>query len=64
MEEKRLRRNEKNAILGGVCSGVGEYLGIDAVFIRLGVVILGFATVASGLLLYAAAWLLIPKKYD
>ena len=32
---KRLYRDENNKILGGVCSGIAAYFGIDPVFIRI-----------------------------
>lgn len=32
---KRLYRNQSGAVLGGVCSGLGTYLRVDAVWIRL-----------------------------
>jgi Putative stress-responsive transcriptional regulator len=32
---KRLYRKENNRVLGGVCSGLGEYIGIDPLFLRI-----------------------------
>ena len=57
--DKQLRRSRSNKMVAGVCGGLGEYLGIDPVFIRLvwAVSIFGYG---SGLLLYVIAWILIP----
>jgi len=33
--EKELRRNEQEGVLGGVCAGLGEYLGVEKTWIRL-----------------------------
>ena len=35
MEPKRLYRSVKNKVLCGVCGGIGEYLQVDPVMIRL-----------------------------
>ncbi|WP_157254396.1 PspC domain-containing protein [Nonomuraea typhae] len=57
---KQLRRTRKGRIVGGVCSGIGEYVGIDANIIRIG---LAIATLFGGMGvgLYAIGWLLIPE---
>ena len=56
---KRLYRDPDSTVLGGVCSGVGHYLSIDAVWIRL----IFLAMVWSGLsiLFYFILWAIIPK---
>ena len=56
---KRLYRDPDNTILGGVCSGVGHYLNIDAIWIRL----IFFLMVWSGvsILFYFILWAIIPK---
>jgi len=60
---KRLFRSRKNKIIGGVCGGLGEYLDVDPVLIRL---IWGalFFLGGVGLLGYIIAWLIIPLQYD
>ena len=40
----RLMLASDDAVLGGVCGGFARYLGVDPVWIRLGVVAAGFAT--------------------
>jgi phage shock protein PspC (stress-responsive transcriptional regulator) len=54
-----LRRSTHHRILGGVAAGIAEYLGIDPAIVRIAFVVLAFLG-GSGLLLYAAGWLLIP----
>ena len=56
-----LYRDKHNAKLMGVCSGIAEYTGVDAFWIRMGVVIL---TLAMGwpMLAYIAAGLILNKK--
>ena len=56
---RTLRRSSHQRILGGVAAGLADYLDVDAVVIRIGFVVLTVLG-GSGLLLYAAGWLLIP----
>lgn len=53
--EKKLYRDEENAVVGGVCSGLGAYFGIDPVIVRVIFVMLalfGFSGVFIYLILY------------
>ncbi|GAA3535716.1 hypothetical protein GCM10022419_014220 [Nonomuraea rosea] len=58
---KKLRRTHKGRIVAGVCSGIGEYVGIDANLVRIG---LAIATLFGGLGVgvYAIGWLLMPDE--
>ena len=58
---KRIYRNTQDKIIAGVCSGVGEYLDLDPVMVRVIwlVAVLGFGT---GILAYIFAWMFIPKN--
>jgi phage shock protein PspC (stress-responsive transcriptional regulator) len=58
--EKRLFRNPDDRILGGVCSGLGAYFGIEQVWIRLAFAF-AFFFAGSGLLLYIILWIVIPE---
>ena len=62
-DQRRLRRRT-NSSLGGVASGTADYFGIDPVIIRLAFVVLAVAGAGSGLLLYIAAWILLPDQTD
>ena len=61
MEPKRLFRSRKDRILGGVCGGLGNYLNIDPVLVRVVWAILFFAA-GAGLLAYILAWIIIPEE--
>lgn len=56
---KRLYRSSRDKMLGGVCSGLGEYFNVDPTLIRLGVVVAVFGA-GAGLLAYLIAWVIIP----
>lgn len=57
---RRLTRDTRSAVLGGVAAGFGRYLDVDPVLARLAFVLLAFVN-GLGVLLYLAAWLLMPK---
>ncbi len=58
---RSLRRSPDNRVLGGVCGAVSRETGIDAMWVRIGFVLLA---IASGVMVfvYAMAWLLIPME--
>ena len=60
---EKLYRSRNNKIIGGVCGGVGEYLEVDPVLVRLVWGVL-FLFGGIGLLAYFVAWLIIPLQYD
>lgn len=57
--QKRLRKSRTNRILFGVCGGLGEYLNIDPVIIRL-IFILSFLLGGWGFLIYIIAAIIMP----
>ncbi|HBH06117.1 MAG TPA: hypothetical protein DDX92_05910 [Flavobacteriales bacterium] len=57
---RRLFRDPDNMVVGGVCSGIGHYFGIDPIWIRLAFVV-AVLTLGTGILLYIILWLIIPK---
>lgn len=58
---KRLYRDPQNAMLGGVCSGLGWYLNCDPTWIRLATVLLTFASVSTCGLVYIVLWIVLPE---
>ncbi len=58
--EHKLYRSRTDAILAGVCGGLGQYLGIDSNLVRVFLIIL---SVFSGLgaLIYFLLWFLTPR---
>ncbi len=58
--KKRLYRDSDQGILGGVCSGIGYYFGVDPVWIRL-VFGLTFIFFGTGFFFYILLWIIIPE---
>ena len=59
-QHKHLTRSRSDRMIGGVCGGVAAYLGADVNLIRLAMVALTLFG-GSGLVLYLAAWILLPE---
>ena len=57
---RMLFRNPIDKRLGGVCGGIGDYLDIDPVLIRLAWILSVFLTGGITLLVYAVMWLMLP----
>jgi len=49
-------------MVGGVCSGIAEYSGLDVTLVRLIVVLGTIFGVGSFLLIYLIGWVLIPNE--
>jgi phage shock protein PspC (stress-responsive transcriptional regulator) len=60
--EPRLYRSRTDRLLGGVLGGMGVFLGIDPLVLRLAVVLLTF--MGAGLLVpaYIVMWVLVPEE--
>jgi len=58
---KQLFRSKKNKVFGGVCGGIGEFINIDPVIIRL-IWLALFFMFGVGLLVYLFSWLIIPLE--
>ena len=59
--ETVLYRSETDRMLGGVCGGLGNYLGIDSTFVRLFFVLLALGP-GIGVLLYLVLWIVAPNE--
>jgi phage shock protein C len=60
---KRIYRSRVEGQLAGVCAGLGLYLSIDPVVVRLIAVAGTLATgVVPGVLAYVAAWVIMPLE--
>ncbi|QFQ03259.1 DNA-binding transcriptional activator PspC [Corynebacterium urogenitale] len=55
------KRNMVNKWIGGVCSGLGDYFGIDATILRLAMVLSLFLP-GPQLIFYVAAWIIMPAR--
>ncbi len=60
--EKRLYRSRDNRMIGGVCAGLGEYIGIDPTLVRVLFVLGAILGVGSLILVYLAMLLIIPEE--
>ena len=58
---KTFRRSRTDRMLGGVCGGAAEALGIDAALIRVGLVAVTLLGFGAGAVIYFACWLLVPE---
>jgi len=58
---KKLVRDQSNKVLGGVCSGLAHYFGIDPVWPRLifALLTLGYG---GGLIIYIVLWIALPVE--
>jgi phage shock protein C len=58
---RHLKRSKRDRVFGGVCGGLAEYLGWDAVLVRVSYVVLAILSFGlGGILLYLLAWMIIP----
>jgi phage shock protein C len=60
--DNRLTRSRSDAMIAGVCSGLGKYLGIDATLVRLFFMLLALTGNGIGLLLYILLWIILPLE--
>jgi len=60
-EHKPLVRSKSDRWLGGVCVGLGRYFDLNPAIYRIAFAVLAFAG-GTGILLYVAAWLVIPEE--
>jgi phage shock protein C len=58
---RKLYRSKTNRKLAGVCGGLAQHFNIDATLIRVLFVLLAVLG-GSGLVLYLAMWLIVPKE--
>lgn len=61
-EPRRLTRTRSGRMITGVCSGIGAYFGVDPTLVRIGAAVLTVLTSGAGILLYAAATLIVPEE--
>ena len=62
MNEKRLTLSD-NRLLGGVCGGFAEFIGIDPTIVRGVYAVLTLFTCFCGIILYPILYWIIPSKY-
>lgn len=57
----KLYRSQTDSMIGGVCGGLGQYLGIDSTIVRLFFVLLVLGN-GVGVLIYLVLWLIVPRE--
>ena len=63
MSKKKLKREEENAVIAGVMSGLANYFDQDPTLFRVAAIVFLILTgVFPGLLIYLAAWIVMPKQ--
>ena len=53
-----------HGMIGGVCGGLANYIGIDPTIVRILTVIISFGTAGVGILPYIIMWALMPLGND
>jgi phage shock protein C len=60
---RHLTRSRRNRVFAGVCGGLADYLGWDAVLVRVAYVALTLLSFGGvGILLYLFAWMVVPLE--
>lgn len=63
--KKKLYRSEKNKTIAGIFGGLGEYIKVDPVILRLvWILIVVFTGFVPGIIAYILAIVIIPKKNE
>lgn len=58
-----IRRAAENRMLGGVLSGIADWLGCDASVVRVAYILLtAFTGFALGIVAYAVLWVFLPVE--
>ena len=58
----RVLKRSNDRVLGGVCGGMAEYLGLDLTLVRIAYVLLSiFSAAFPGILVYILLWIIMPE---
>jgi len=58
---RKLYRSRSDALLGGVCGGIAEHLGVDSNLVRVVFAVLAVVS-GIGILIYFLLWLIVPLE--
>ncbi len=61
-EARRLYRSENDRILGGVCSGLANYLRIDPAIVRIVFALITLGGFGLGFIIYILMWIILPSN--
>jgi phage shock protein PspC (stress-responsive transcriptional regulator) len=60
VQPRRLTRRPEGKIIGGVCTGLAAFLGVDPVLVRVGFVLATVLGGGAGVIAYVVMWLVMP----
>jgi phage shock protein PspC (stress-responsive transcriptional regulator) len=58
----RLWRSRQDRMIGGVCGGAAQALGVDSTLLRVALVAVTLLGFGAGALIYLACWMIIPDE--
>ena len=58
---RKLHRSRTDRKLAGICGGLAQYFNVDPTLVRVLFVLLAVLG-GSGLVLYVAMWIIVPKE--
>jgi len=58
---KKLYRDTEKSYIGGVCAGLGHYFQIDAIWLRIALILLTIFSWGGFILIYIAFWIFVPE---
>ena len=58
---RRLYRSSTDTMIGGVCGGLGEFLGIDPMLVRIAFAVFALFD-GLGIMAYTILWIVVPQK--
>jgi phage shock protein C len=61
---RRLVRGTDDKLLGGVCAGLADHLGLDPTLVRVLTVLVTVLGFGSVIIAYLIAWVIVPKDVD
>jgi phage shock protein C len=61
-DRNRLYRDKDRALLGGVCAGIADWMGLNLTALRVITVLLAIPFTPVMIITYLALWILIPKR--
>ncbi len=59
---KKLTKIPEGKMVGGVCTGLADYLSIDVTVVRLGVAVVSLITGGAGIIAYIVGMIVIPER--
>lgn len=62
MDEKKLARPKENRMVGGVCSGLGNYFNVDATVVRILFALSFFFLYPGTFLIYLLLLIIMPEE--